>query len=129
MIDSFPITSVLVAPEQELVFFAGFTSFTAYGASGFRWRTEVAADQATLTEVEEGEVVGHGFIRGDSRYPIGVDITPSRPVSSNGWATCGSGAYRVRKPSAAKRRSFFATRIATRAAIWAANARAAPRSR
>jgi hypothetical protein len=82
-IDSFPITGVLVAPEHEMVFFSDFTSFAAYDANGLRWRSEVASDDATLTEVEDGVVAGYGFLNGVDRHPIRLDITTGRTLNSS----------------------------------------------
>jgi hypothetical protein len=78
-IDSFPITGVLVALEDEVVIFSDFTSFAAYDANGLRWRAEVASDDATLTEVEDGVVAGYGFLDGVDRHPGDGGLPANEP--------------------------------------------------
>ena len=76
-IETFPITGVLVAPAQGLVVFADFTSFTAYGRTGLKWRAEVATDEATLSHVEDDALVGGGFVAG-SNQPVRVDLATGK---------------------------------------------------
>jgi len=73
-VESFPITSVLVAAEHEVVAFSDFTSFTAYDRGGLRWRKEVASDNATLLGIEGDEIVGTGLLRGVKHHSIRVKL-------------------------------------------------------
>jgi hypothetical protein len=79
-IESFPITSVLVAADHEVVIiFSDFTSFTAYDRGGLRWRKEVASDDATLLSVEGDEIVGTGSLNGVTDRSIRVKLANGSP--------------------------------------------------
>ena len=73
-IESFPITSVLVAAEHEVVVFSDFTTFTAYDRGGLRWRKEVASDNATLLSVEGDEIAGTGSVNGVNHRSIRLKL-------------------------------------------------------
>jgi hypothetical protein len=73
-IESFPITSVLVAAEHDVVVFSDFTTFTAYDRGGLRWREEVASDNATLLSVEGDEIAGTGSLNGVDHRSIRVKL-------------------------------------------------------
>jgi hypothetical protein len=77
-IESFPITSVLVAADHEVVVFSDFTSFTAYDRGGLRWRKEVATENATLLSVEGDEIVGIGSLNGVNDRSIRVKVASRR---------------------------------------------------
>jgi hypothetical protein len=78
-IESFPITSVLVAADHEVVVFSDFTSFTAYDRGGLRWRKKVASDDATLLSVEGDEIVGTGSLNGVNDRSIRVKLANGSP--------------------------------------------------
>lgn len=80
-IEAFPITGIVVASDDKVVIFSTFTSFVAYDANGLRWHADVASDDATVTEVEDGVVVGYGFLDGVNRHAIRLDLTTGRPLA------------------------------------------------
>ena len=73
-VESFPITDVVVVPQLELVVFADFNVFAAYGPEGLVWRVGVAGDNARIVSVEADRLLGTGFVTGVEDCPFAVDL-------------------------------------------------------
>lgn len=72
-----PVTSVLPAPEANLILLAGFHTVAALGASGLLWETaRLSWEGVTLQEVREGQLQGLGWnMHTDREVPFAVDLT------------------------------------------------------
>jgi hypothetical protein len=71
-----PVVDLLVASQQGLLIFAGFTSITAIGASGVAWTTErLTWEGLTITEIQGDILRGKGWDAiADKEVPFEVDL-------------------------------------------------------
>lgn len=71
-----PVVDLRVLSQHGLLLFAGFTSITAIGSSGFAWTTErLTWEGLTITEVDGNKLLGHGWDAvADKEIPFEVDL-------------------------------------------------------
>ncbi len=75
-----PVTSVLPAPEQDLLLLAGFHHVLALGREGVRWETErLSWEGVTMQEIRDGALHGEGWdMFSDREVPFRVDLGTGR---------------------------------------------------
>jgi hypothetical protein len=73
-----PILDVRPVPAQGLLIFAGYNELIAFGANGFRWRTQdLVWDDLVITEVTDTHIRGRGWNPQEeaASYRFSVDLS------------------------------------------------------
>jgi len=71
-----PVTQILAAPANGLLFLAGFHNVVAIGANGLRWQSgRLSWEGVTLSGVHEGRLHGTGWnLHTDAEVPFTLDL-------------------------------------------------------
>jgi hypothetical protein len=71
-----PVTQLVAAPTNGLLFLAGFHTVAAIGANGLRWHTgRLSWEGVTLAGVHQGRLHGTGWnLHTDQEVPFSIDL-------------------------------------------------------
>ncbi len=71
-----PVTHLVAAPTNGLLFLAGFHTVAAIGANGMRWQTaRLSWEGVTLSGVDRGRLHGTGWnLHTDQEVPFSIDL-------------------------------------------------------
>lgn len=71
-----PVTQIVAAPSNGLLFVAGFHTVAAIGANGLRWQSgRVTWEGVTLSGVRDGRLHGVGWnLHTDTEVPFTIDL-------------------------------------------------------
>jgi hypothetical protein len=71
-----PVTQLLAAPHNGLLFLAGFHNVAAIGANGLRWQSaRLSWEGVTLSGVHDGRLQGTGWdLHTDKELPFSIDL-------------------------------------------------------
>ena len=71
-----PVTQIVAAPANGLLFLAGFHTVAAIGANGLRWQSaRLTWEGVTLSSVHQGRLHGTGWnLHTDKEVPFTIDL-------------------------------------------------------